>query len=162
MLRRVLAASAAAFCVLGLGTAQASAETAPPGYPSVEAYCEEMGGTPLAGFRQEYDYRAETRIGMVWNYCRPEKDMSGYASATNGGKVSYVWFERATEGPNPATWTGPYGKKAATQYTAFTEYTVYGDYWWRTCADITTKAGAKVRECSNWYQPSTMFTPVPR
>ncbi|GAA4918908.1 hypothetical protein ACFPM3_33810 [Streptomyces coeruleoprunus] len=163
MLRRMLAASAAAVCVMGLGTVQASAATVQPQVTTVEYDCEKNAGMPFNGFRQEYDFRPETRIGMMWNYCRPEKTMLGYAERRNGGTVHYVWFERATTGPNPTTWTGPYGKKAAQPAFAHTENNVaYGDYWWRTCADITTKAGAKVTECSNWYQPSTMFTPVPR
>ncbi|QGV78133.1 hypothetical protein [Streptomyces ficellus] len=147
---------------MGIGTVQAAATTAPPQNTSIEEECEKNAGKPFNGFRQEYDYRTEARMGMVWNYCRPEKDMFGYAEVTKQGRASEVWFERATEGPNPATWTGPHSKKAAVGWVAHTETTKYGDYWWRACADITSKAGAKVRECSNWYQPSTMFTPVPR
>lgn len=58
-------------------------------------------GTPFDGFRQEWDDRTQTRIGLTWNYCAPDQRMTGWAQNRNGGRVSSVWMERALEGPNP-------------------------------------------------------------
>ncbi|MEU1228116.1 hypothetical protein [Streptomyces sp. NPDC005828] len=160
----MLAASAAAVCLLGAGTVQANAATAAPVARTQADLPPGCGkGGELEGFRQQIVRRAYSETRLIWNYCnQPSIGAAGAASGLNGGKVNAVWIDKAATGPNPTGWTGPYGKKLRGAYSfVFTDNVTYGSDWMRTCADVTTPAGAKVVECTNWYQPSTMFTPVP-
>ncbi|MGW5775646.1 hypothetical protein [Streptomyces sp. NPDC003863] len=163
MLHRMLAASAAAVCLLGVGTVQADAATAAPVAQAQADLPPGCGtGQELEGFRQQIVRRAYSETRLIWNYCAVDKKASGRAAGINGGKVNAVWIDKAATGPNPTSWTGPYGKKVGpVTYGLYTYPVAYGSDWMRTCADVTTPAGAKVVECTNWYQPSTMFTPVP-
>ncbi|MFB7453152.1 hypothetical protein [Streptomyces sp. NPDC056194] len=162
MLHRMLAASAAAVCLLGVGTVQANAATAAPVAQTQADLPPGCGmGGEFEGFRQQIVRRAYSETRLMWNYCNQPVGALGIASGVNGGKVTAAWIDKAATGPNPISWTGPYGKKASATYGTFTDYVTYGSDWMRTCADVTTPAGAKVVECTNWYQPSTMFTPVP-
>ncbi|MFF7440071.1 hypothetical protein [Streptomyces sp. NPDC008122] len=163
MLHRMLAASAAAACLLGVGTVQANAATAAPVARTQADLPPGCGtGGELEGFRQQIVRRAYSETRLIWNYCAVDKKATGMAFDINGGKVNAVWIDKAATGPNPTSWTGPYGKKLRTTFSFVgTSSVAYGSDWMRTCSDVTTPAGTHVVECTNWYQPSTMFKPVP-